>query len=63
MDYYPEVVRQLQAAGCQFVTHIRPGVEGWNSPRTGYFVVDNPIRSKANGNRILQRAGLAPALK
>jgi hypothetical protein len=63
MDYYPEVVRQLEAADCKRVAFIRPGVEGWVSPRTGFFRVDNPIRQKDNGDNILKNAGLAPGLK
>jgi hypothetical protein len=63
MDHYPKVIRQLEAADCRRVDFIRPGVEIWNSPRTGYFRVDNPIQQKDNGNNILQQAGLARSLK
>jgi len=41
MDLYPEVRRQLEDANCHFVAMIRPGVEGWFSPRMGAsFTVD-----------------------
>jgi hypothetical protein len=60
INLYPEVRRQLEEIGCQQLATIRPGVEGWNSPRTGDFLVDNPIRSRANANNILKNAGIAP---
>ena len=64
MDLYPEVRRQLEDANCHFVAMIRPGVEGWFSPRMGAsFTVDNPIRSTSNANNILRNAGCAPIFR
>jgi hypothetical protein len=59
MDHYAAVKQLLEDAGCRRVAFVRPGVEGWHSPRTGIFLVDNPIRSKANANNILRNAGVA----
>ena len=59
MDYYAAVKQLLEDAGCRRVAIVRSGVEGWHSPRTGIFLVDNPIRSKTNANIILRNAGLA----
>ncbi len=63
MDLYPEVRKLLEDAGCYRVAIVRQGVEGWHSPRTGAFLVDNPIRSRANANNILRNAGVAPAFR
>lgn len=64
MDYYAEVIKLLESAGCYRVSIIRPGVEGWFSPRTGApFTVDNPIRSQSNANNILRNAGCAPVFQ
>jgi hypothetical protein len=64
MDLYAQVRKQLEDAKCYFVAIVRPGVEGWYSPRTGtYFTVDNPIRSAANANTILRNAGCTPVFR
>jgi hypothetical protein len=63
MDYYSQVVRLLQEAGCQRIALLRSGVEGWESPRTGRFTVDNPIRSLSSANNIRKNARLAPVLR
>jgi len=63
MDYYADVTKLLTDAGCYRVAIVRPGVEGWESPRTGPFLVDNSIRSQANANNILRNAGLAPVFQ
>jgi len=63
MDLYAEVKKLLQDAKCDFVAIVRPGVEGWISPRTGAFLVDNPIRSRSNANNILRNAGCAPVFQ
>jgi len=59
MDLYPEVAKLLQDAGCTRIAFVRQGVEGWHSPQTGAFLVDNPIRSTMNANNILRNAGCA----
>lgn len=63
MDLYPEVSKLLRDMGCQMTATVRPGVEGWLSPRTGPFLVDNPIRSRTNANNILRNAGHAPVFQ
>jgi hypothetical protein len=60
MDLYPDVRKLLEDAGCRLVAVVRAGVEGWESPRMGAFLVDNPIRSRANANNILRNAGCTP---
>jgi hypothetical protein len=63
MDLYPEVSKLLRDMGREMIAVVRPGVEGWLSPRTGPFLVDNPIRSRANANNILRNAGHAPVFQ
>jgi hypothetical protein len=63
VDFYPRVKQLLEEARCERVAFVRQGVEGWISPRTGPFLVDNPIRSKTNANKILREAGLAEVIK
>jgi hypothetical protein len=60
MDYYPRVVALLEEIGCYRVAFVRAGVERWYSPRTGRFLIDNPIRSRQNANNILSNAGITP---
>lgn len=63
MDLYAEVRRLLEEAGCSRIALVRDGVEGWHSPRTGDFLVDNPIRSRSNANNILRNAGCTPVFQ
>ena len=63
MDLYPEVKKLLEDAGCYRVALVRDGVEGWQSPRTGAFLIDNPIRSRSNANNILRNAGCTPVFQ
>jgi hypothetical protein len=63
MDLYSEVRKLLEDAGCYRIALVRDGVEGWHSPRTGAFLVDNPIRSRSNANNILRNAGCAPVFQ
>jgi len=61
-NLYPEIIRLLRQAGCEFVRRGKGSHELWRSPITGKLLViprDTIKRHTANG--ILKDAGLPKA--
>jgi predicted RNA binding protein YcfA (HicA-like mRNA interferase family) len=61
-NLYPDLIKLLSAAGCEFVRAGKGSHEIWRSPLTRRsFAVPKGIRKKHTANAILKQAGLEKA--
>jgi predicted RNA binding protein YcfA (HicA-like mRNA interferase family) len=61
-NLYPELVRLLRAADCEFVRQAKGSHEIWRSPHAGKtFVVPKNTVKRHTANGILKEAGLPKA--
>lgn len=61
-NLYPDLVKFLRDAGCEFVREAKGSHEIWKSPLTAKpFTVPKGVRKKHTANSILKQAGLPKA--
>jgi predicted RNA binding protein YcfA (HicA-like mRNA interferase family) len=59
-DYRRDVIKILEANGCEFVRHATGSHDLWQSPHSKRrFVVQHDLSSKKSANNILKQAGLS----
>ncbi|MGH7025226.1 MAG: type II toxin-antitoxin system HicA family toxin [Caulobacteraceae bacterium] len=57
-DFYPEIVRRLKDAGCQFRRQGKDSHEIWFSPLSGRTFTVPRTKRRATANSVMKDAGL-----
>lgn len=61
-NLYPDLVKLLRDAGCEFMREAKGSHEMWRSPKAEKpFAVPKGIRKRHTANAILKQAGLPKA--
>jgi predicted RNA binding protein YcfA (HicA-like mRNA interferase family) len=60
-DFYPDLVKRLEQAGCWRVAGGKGSHEKWHSPITGRNFIVPRSKSRHTANEVLKQAGLIKA--